>query len=89
MKFKIGDRVRYINYYRVSGPYSGSTGVIADYDEYWAPPWGVCFDDDFWGAHNLGGKISTRTGWWCNEDELELIEPEEDFSINADLEEVL
>ena len=58
----VGDRVRFGN----------REGTIICYIPDNDLPYGVQFGADFDG-HNLMGRIDTRTGWWCSEEDLERI----------------
>lgn len=61
--FKQGDMVIDIN--------NGKVGrVVVDYMEPYSVPvdFGIGFN-----GHDLDGLINTRTGWYCNSHELELV----------------
>ncbi len=64
-KFKVGDRVTYVNYV---GPteQSGTVRVIMGGQ---SSPYGVEFDKGM-GGHSLDGRCKDDHGWWCKERDL-------------------
>lgn len=76
MKFKIGDRVRYVGEH--VNFLKGKTGTAKHIEE---DPniviYSVEFDETNELLHTCGGHTKPNTGWWCEKNELELIEPEE------------
>lgn len=75
-KFKVGDRVRYTG--TCNDFIENKTGTIRHIDEYDVYfKYAVEFDKASDKFHECCGYVKPHTGWWCNENELELIEPEE------------
>lgn len=66
-KFKIGDRVMYVN------PHSELNGKVGTVINTTNCDCGVVFDEYEKFLHNLNGRCPDGHGWWCIEAELELI----------------
>lgn len=76
MKFKIGDRVRYVGEH-VSF-LKGKTGTVKYIaDELNEASYSVEFDETDKLLHTCDGCTKLNTGWWCEKNDLELIELEE------------
>lgn len=69
-KFKIGDRVRYIG---TDANYKGEIGTIVVTDD-GSIPYGVKFDREVYGGHDLKGKFFDGYGRWLRLEEIELID---------------
>lgn len=85
MKFQIGDRVVLISEYadfKWGGNEAlprGSTGTVCDVD---GNRIGVDWDG-YNNGHDCGGLLPSRSGWYVDDDELELIfQVDEDSSVN-------
>lgn len=76
MKFKIGDRVRYVG--ECVSFLKGKTGTVKYIaDELNRVSYSVEFDETDRLLHTCAGHTKPDTGWWCEKNDLELIEPEE------------
>ena len=87
MKFQIGDRVVLISEYadfKWGGNEAlprGSTGTVCDVD---GNRIGVDWDGYNHG-HNCGGLLPSRSGWYVDDDELELVfKIDEDSSVDIE-----
>lgn len=94
MIFQAGDRVRCV----VDGggdsvydyPKASQEGTVVYYCSEQFLPYGIKFDEEFPGGHDLWGMIPSHRGWFCSADALELICQKEDLSVESlDWEEVL
>ncbi len=69
-KFKIGDRVKYVG---TDSDYKGKVGTIVIIDD-GSIPYGVKFDREVYGGHDLKGKFFDGYGRWLRLEEIELID---------------
>lgn len=69
MKFKVGDRVKHEELGK-------GTIQYIDNDNYHLP-YAVEFDERFMTGHICAGYCKDKHGFWCNENELELIKPKQ------------
>lgn len=79
MKFAVGDKVRYTASGRMGDTLTrnnfsinGKVGVIIIKDAFKQAAYGVRFDEEFGGGHDLRGYCENGHGWWCLEESLEL-----------------
>lgn len=71
-KFKVGDRVVAVKVPAGKKELVGCVGTVREVC-FGRLSVGVEFDKPGFHSHNLGGAAKKHTGWWCEEDSLELV----------------
>lgn len=73
--FKVGDRVKYVG--KQEAELFQQVGTIVCIDKEIAPEYGVAFEKEFLGGHDL--QLGSHNyslfghGWWCYKHELEIV----------------
>jgi len=72
VKYKVGDRVRYVVQRDIDNVKVGEVGIIRDISS--GGDYAVDFEESGF-KHNCGGLCQNNHGWWCSGDTLEPVAP--------------
>lgn len=82
--FKVGDRVKCIAPGIDCAEIIGMTGTVVIVDSSERQSVGVEFDNSFRGGHTICGICKDERGWWCDDEDLELLNDDDKIVITID-----